>query len=85
VVRDPGSAGLLTVVLLPLLLSCTCAFRAWVMLAVERERQVTIRLAIGWLAGARKHGVPSPCAGEQPHLEFAHDRVVVVCEHQRAG
>lgn len=63
-VRDPSSVGLLAVVVVPVLLSFMCAvLRAWVTLAVERERQATMRLAIGSIAGSREPGSPSPSPG----------------------
>ena len=45
--RDPSLAGLLMASLVPALLNLSrAALRAWLLLAVERERQATARLAI---------------------------------------
>jgi hypothetical protein len=47
VLRDPSLVGLLSFSLVPALLSLSrAALRAWLQLAVERERQATARLAI---------------------------------------
>ena len=57
-VRDPSLAGLLTVVVVSALANLArAALRAHTALAVERERQVTERLAIWWSAGRSK---PAP-------------------------
>jgi hypothetical protein len=59
VVRDPSLAGLLTIVLISAPLSLSCAvLRAWLLLAVERERQATARMAIWHSAGAVRFGPP---------------------------
>ena len=63
VVRDPSLAGLLAVVVVSALVNLArAALRAHTVLAVERDRQVTARLAIWWSAG-RSKPAPLPLTG----------------------
>jgi hypothetical protein len=59
VVRDPSLADLLMVALMASLSLACALIRAWLLLAVERERQATARLAIWWSAGAAQPGFPA--------------------------